>query len=289
MEERMKLALPDVTLCAVTSINHELTVRALEKCLAHCTFADAVLISSQPVAAPCRVEVVPPFGGERYAPFVCRNLARTTASPFNLLVQYDGYILDPSAWSDQFLAYDYIGAPWPWHRAGRRVGNSGFCLRSKRLLDILADMPLPPAGTFVDDTFICHTMRDYLEKTCGIGIAPENLAGRFAYERQEPGGATFGFHGLFNFWRHADDAEMERMVDLLDEYYVTTRAFAEVLFRYHDTGKRDAAKKRVFHRWYARLHARMDEPQIRDHLLQYLKDPSFIDTLISGARGAKAA
>ncbi len=41
----MRLALPDVTLCAVTCINHELTVRSMLKCLEQCSFADVVLLT----------------------------------------------------------------------------------------------------------------------------------------------------------------------------------------------------------------------------------------------------
>ncbi|MDX2028189.1 MAG: DUF5672 family protein [Alphaproteobacteria bacterium] len=271
----MTLALPDVTLCAVTAINHELTVRAMKKCLEHCSFADVVLVSSQPVDAPFRVEVVPPFSGAEYAPFVCQKLAQYTPSAYNLLVQYDSYIIEPAAWDNHFLDYDYIGAKWPWHVEGRRVGNSGFCLRSKKLLDILATMTLPPLGTYVDDTYICHTMRDYLEKNYDIRIAPEDIADRFAYERHKPDHPTFGFHGMFNFWRHADDAEMEDMIDLLDDLYVTSRAYAEILFHHHNV-----CKFRIFHKGYRRLRAQVPPPHIKDHLLQFLKDTAFIDGLI---------
>lgn len=276
----MPLSLPDVTLCAVTSINHELTVRAMNKCLEHCSFADVVLISSQPVEAPFRVEIIPPFSGSYYSTFVCQNLAKYTTSAYNLLIQYDGYILEPSAWSDQFFDYDYIGAKWPWHIEGRRVGNSGFCLRSKKLLNILADMPLPPAGEFVDDTFICHTSRDFLENTHKIKIAPDEIADRFAYERHQPDRPTFGFHGLFNFWRHTGDAEMEEVLGLLDDHYVASRAFAEILFYYHH-----ARKFRVFCNGYYRLRTHLGKPHIKDHLLLFLKDSLFVDALISNGEG----
>lgn len=156
----MPLLLPNVTLCAVTSINHALTVRAMNKCLEHCSFADVVMISSEAVEAPFRVEIIPPFSGIEYAPFIFQNLESYTTSSHNLIVQYDGYIVDPAAWDDAFLDYDYIGAKWPWHIKNRRVGNSGFCLRSKKLLSIMAQMDLPPIGTYVDDTYICHTMRE---------------------------------------------------------------------------------------------------------------------------------
>jgi hypothetical protein len=271
----MPLSLPDVTLCAVTSINHDLTVHAMNKCLEHCSFADVIMISSQPVGAPFRVEVVPPFNGAGYAPFIFQNLAKYTSSAFNLLVQYDGYIIEPLAWNNRFLDYDYIGAKWPWHIEGRRVGNSGFCLRSKKLLNLMADMCLPPTGEFVDDKYICHTMRELLETKHHIKIAEDEVADLFAYERHVPDQPTFGFHGLFNFWRHTDDVDMEKMLRLLDNQYVPSRAFAEVLFRYYDS-----RKFRVFHSGYARLREHIGIARMKDHLLQYLKDGSFIDALI---------
>jgi len=279
----MRLALPDVTLCAVTCINHELTVRSMLKCLEQCSFADVVLLTDKAVDAPFRVEVIPTFEGHYYSPMVCRNLTHYTASSHNLLVQYDSYITEPAAWNDAFLDYDYIGAKWPWHPEGRRVGNSGFCLRSKKLLDMMAEMPLPPAGQFVDDTYFCHTIREPLEKVYGVKFAPEEVADQFSYERHRPDQPTFGFHGIFNFWRHTDDAEMAQLHTLLDDVYVPSRAFAEVLFYYHDTRKFP-----VFRSWYQRLRSKIEPTRLKDHLLQYLHNPEFIEGLIaSGEKLAK--
>jgi hypothetical protein len=272
----MTLSLPDVTLCAVTNINHELTVRAMKECLKHCSFADVVLISDRAVDAPFRVEIIPPFpDGAFYAPFVCHELGKYTPSAFNLLVQYDSHIVEPRAWSDAFLNYDYIGAKWPWHAENRRVGNSGFCLRSKKLLDVMAKIPLPPVGSFVDDEFIAHTIRGQLEKDHGIKIAPDAVADLFAYERHTPAQPTFGFHGMFNFWRHTDDAEMETIVDLMDELYVPSRAYVEVLFHYYTTRKFP-----VFCAWYRRLRNHYGLEKLRPHLLSFTDTPAVMDDLI---------
>ncbi len=280
----MKLSLPDVTLCAVTGVNYELTIRAMKTCMAQVEFADAVMITAQPVDAPFKVVVAPDFSGRDYAPFICRNLTRYTTTSHNLVVQYDGYITDPTAWSDRFLAYDYIGAAWPWHPEGRRVGNSGFCLRSKRLLDLMAEMPLPPTGEFVDDVFVCHTMRGALEKNFGIKFAPEEIADRFSYERKIPDRPSFGFHGMFNFWRHVDDSEMENLHAALDDMYVQSRAFAEVLFAYHDMRKFP-----VFRNWYKRLRTQYTLERVGDHLAQYLKNPAFIEGLVKCGEELNAA
>src|SRR6201981_3554208 len=58
-----------------------------------------------------------------------------------LLIQWDGHAVNGDAWTDEFLAYDYIGAPWPQHPEEYRVGNGGFSLRSKRLARCLAENP----------------------------------------------------------------------------------------------------------------------------------------------------
>ena len=56
-----------------------------------------------------------------------------------LIIQHDGFILNHKAWDNEFLNYDYIGAPVYW--MGNKlieVGNGGFSLRSKKLLKIIA-------------------------------------------------------------------------------------------------------------------------------------------------------
>ena len=75
-----------------------------------------------------------------YNLFVLRQLNRYADTSHVLSIQTDGYILNPENWNKDWLQYDYIRAPWvkqPWNK-NNRVGNSGFCLRSKRLLDATA-------------------------------------------------------------------------------------------------------------------------------------------------------
>ena len=49
--------------------------------------------------------------------FVTASLNSTQVINFNtynaMLIHSDGYVINPSAWRDDFLDYDYIGAPWP--------------------------------------------------------------------------------------------------------------------------------------------------------------------------------
>jgi hypothetical protein len=111
-------------------------------------------------------------------------------------VQWDGFVLDATQWAPQFLEYDYVGAPWPQFSDGRDVGNGGFSLRSRRLLEACRDPRFRAAHP--EDVAICRLNRDLLEREHGIRFADRSTAERFAFERTEPDGPTFGFHGVFN-------------------------------------------------------------------------------------------
>lgn len=50
-----------------------------------------------------------------------------------LTINWDGFIINPQSWTNEFLKYDYIGAPWPWFN--HKVGNGGFCLKSRKFLE----------------------------------------------------------------------------------------------------------------------------------------------------------
>jgi len=121
-------------------------------------------------------------------------------TPFVLVFQWDGFVLDPGAWTDAFLDYDYIGAPWEEASAppGRRVGNGGFSLRSRRLLEALQDPALAFDPRRPEDKVICRELRPALEARHGVRFAPVELAARFAFEHLPPPHPTFGFHGHAN-------------------------------------------------------------------------------------------
>jgi hypothetical protein len=112
-----------------------------------------------------------------------------------LVIQWDSFILDPKQWSDEFLNYDYIGAPWP-HHPNTPGGNGGFSLRSTKLWQILAQLPMQKKHP--EDQAICIFNRYRLESDFDILFAPIEVARQFAFERGKMQ-ATFGFHGLFNF------------------------------------------------------------------------------------------
>lgn len=173
------LILPNVTLAAVTDLDFEATEKALAK-------------SQEDIEFGAVKYLTPQLGSsDGYSRYVLYELTKHIDTPYCLLVQHDGYVTNPEAWTDEFLEYDYIGAPWPpaTHYTPRgvevRVGNGGFSLRSKRLLDAFNELRLPftdnGTGFFHEDGQICNYYRKTLEDY-GIKYAPVELAARFSTE-----------------------------------------------------------------------------------------------------------
>lgn len=139
-----------------------------------------------------------------YSRAILFELWKHINTKFALVCQGDGYILRPHLWTNEFLKYDYIGAPWPpkthYTKEGVevRVGNGGFSLRSKKLLRAFVDLNLPftdnGTGYFNEDGQICVYHRKALEDY-GIRFAPVELAARFSTELTVPETVeSFGGH-----------------------------------------------------------------------------------------------
>ena len=215
----MGMQLPEVTLCCVDTRDPALALWALQRCMAQIGFAEVLLFTSAArVPSPpqgVRVIDVQVESVEAYSQFMLRGLAAHVRTSHVLVAQWDGFVRDASRWQPGFLDQDYIGAPWPEPRAGRWVGNGGFSLRSRRLLQALLDPDV--VVSHPEDESICVVNRELLETRHGIRIAPLEVARRFSYERVEPAQPTFGFHGLFNFPREVPAAEVSRIVAALPD------------------------------------------------------------------------
>jgi hypothetical protein len=123
---------------------------------------------------------------------------------------------DVGNWDMDFLNYDYIGAPWGNCDESVAVGNGGFSLRSRKLMEVLVHLKLKCDPTLPDadaeDVVICKYHRqDILTKGCKF--APFALAQKFSTENSELTD-TFGFHGVFNFPKFCNQDEL---IDCADE------------------------------------------------------------------------
>jgi hypothetical protein len=247
-----QLLLPDhsvadfrnVTICAADSIHASLAARALEISMAQCHFADAILFTHEPIDTHARTVLIPKMQSKAdYSTFMIRDLPRYVNTPWVLIVQWDGYVIDASAWQDSFFEYDYIGARWPFHAGdGMDVGNGGFSLRSLRLIQALSDPKFPILPGVNEDDLICRVYRKALEADHGIRFATAPVADAFAYEYLAPDTPTFGFHSACNLWRHIDDVTMMNMIHSLEWRTFASSEMLQLMIHYSELRKFDCVR-----------------------------------------------
>ena len=192
-----RLKLDSVTLCAVSSSNVEATVRALEASMAQIEFAEVVLFTHvewEPETDIRTIAIDELTSSRGYSDFLLRRLADHITTEHCLIVQWDGHVIDAARWRVEFLDYDYIGASWPQFSDGREVGNGGFSLRSRRLMEACRHPDFK--AHHPEDIAICRTNASLLEGM-GLKFAPVALADAFSAERASDPAMSFGYHGVF--------------------------------------------------------------------------------------------
>lgn len=256
--------LNDFTLVCADTRSHDLALRALCLSMRACRFGRVIFFTDRVVeSAGIEFVRIPTLtSAEKYSQFMTKGLREHIATPFALVVQWDGYVIHPDSWQDSFRNYDYIGARWPWLPPGQDIGNGGFSLRSKRLLDALAD---PDIKDFtVEDIAIGQTYRPLLEDRYAIRFAPAAVADQFSFEVAPPPRPTFGFHALFNFWLTVSDSDLPEVLAQFSNAGAEAPQMRVLGVNYLVAGKRDEAA-RVFRRI---LDARAADPEIT-RLLRY--------------------
>lgn len=214
------LRLPDVALCCIDCTDRlPWSLRAMRQSLAQVHFGDAVLLTDRVgqvgeadlPASVRRVGIEPLRSVEAYSRFMLDGLLAhlRPAQSHVLVIQWDGHVLNAQAWSDEFLGFDYIGAPWPHLPAPHDVGNGGFSLRSRRLLELLREPQFPPEHP--EDVCIGVRYRPALEAR-GLRFADAALARRFSVEEGSLESRPFGFHGPFHLPEVLDTGTLCRFI-----------------------------------------------------------------------------
>lgn len=190
--------LENVTLVAIDCKEPGAAAGALIMSLAQISPKAALLLTDVSVSIPgVKTCLISPIKSKReYSRFVMKDLWKFIETDYVLIVQADGYVLNGDAWEEEFFQYDYIGASWIYDH-DRCVGNGGFSLRSRKLIEILGRDPMIDV-LHPEDQSICILYKFYLEEHYGIQFAPEEVADRFAFETKTPATKTFGFHGWFH-------------------------------------------------------------------------------------------
>ena len=209
-----KIKLPNVTLTAVTSINISKTVKALQYSMRSIEFGQVVLIShKKPLFLPKGISfkyVEKIDNIDKFNYLMVYDIHKYIDTEYMMLIHYDGFVVNPQNWNDEFLKYDYIGAPWQDPGPNKpgvlcdadgtvyRVGNS-VSLRSKRFMKLPSEIGLEwkaYGGWYNEDGFLCIHSRKTLERY-GCKYAPVELAAQYSRELPVPEGdgiEPFCFH-----------------------------------------------------------------------------------------------
>jgi hypothetical protein len=216
------LKLPDVTILALGSTQIKENLMALQISTKKIQFGAVKFIShEEPKKIPEGItyEKFNDFGNISYKEFsyyCIYKLIEHVDTKYMLMIHPDGFVINPDLWSDDFLEWDYIGAVWPFRNDAfidpfgnhQRVGNGGFTLRSRKVLEVpqIEDIPFEVnegtfykhmnAGAYNEDGNICVHNR-HLFKKHGVKFAPIDVAVRFSQELPVPeatGIKPFGFH-----------------------------------------------------------------------------------------------
>jgi Protein of unknown function (DUF5672) len=221
-----RLPLAQVTLCAVDTRTPALAAQALVRSMAHCDFGRVVLFTHDwlptvvlPGVEIVQIETLP--SGADHSRFVLRQLPQHVQTSHVLITQWDGFVLNPAAWSDEFLVYDYIGAPWPDQPEPTAVGQGGFSLRSRRFLRAGTDLRIEQEHP--DDAVMCRLYRGFLEDVHGIRFAPPLLARRFACDDEGSADTAFGFLGASHLPRVLDAPALQDVLERLPDAFFATQ------------------------------------------------------------------
>jgi hypothetical protein len=220
--------LKDLSLVIVDTLNHDLASHAIRETVKRTGITDVVVFSDKKLYDNARHIQVPPMTGiEDYSHFMLKGLVPYINTDHFLVIQYDGYVANENEWTDEFLEYDYIGAPWSgmWGKEFD-VGNGGFSLRSKKLINALQDDDIQfdlnmQYGTH-EDVIICVIYRKMLEEKYGIKFGTRQLAEKFSIEIGYKNPPPFGFHSSWQIPLVFDRAALMHYIDKLDVKSMTS-------------------------------------------------------------------
>ena len=174
---------------------------AVKQCIDKVDFGEVIFQSAyKSDIAGVGYKKIKPMVIVEYSRMVSGKLTEHINTQYALVIQHDGFILNASNWNPDFLKYDYIGAPWlveATQRPESRVGNGGFSLRSKKLLDV-CDKHY--GGTWDNEDWQICVMKRPMFETHGVVFAPLDIATWFSIESHIPEfdndiKKRFGFHG----------------------------------------------------------------------------------------------
>jgi glycosyltransferase involved in cell wall biosynthesis len=210
------LELKNVTIVAVAGVRAQETLKAIKYSCRNIKFARALLITPEDIVDD-EIEIVKcePLNYEEYNHYIVYKLHEHINTEYALIIQDDGFVVNPDKWDNSFLDFDYIGAPWPLPQDDysfkdasgivQRVGNGGFTLRTKKLLSLASELNLEWKSYHnlynEDGFFCCHNRHIYEQHGCKF--ADIYTAAKFSHEtptQETQHIIPFGFHGKNHYY-----------------------------------------------------------------------------------------
>ena len=208
-----------LTIVSVSDIKIKRTINALIKSSINLKPSKTILFSSKAITLNKKesgiidlVRIKKISSIQDYSSFIIYSLYKYIKTSHILIVQWDGFIINPEKWDPNFLKYDYIGAPFIPRENDKNycrdlnggfytIGNGGFSLRSKKLLEAPTKFKLKDNREFTnfnEDGFFSVFHRKFLESK-GLIWAPFDIAKKFSIESplstNELRDLPLGFHG----------------------------------------------------------------------------------------------
>jgi hypothetical protein len=226
----------DITLVIVDTASNRLAEFSVMQTLKTIKCKDIISFSDRVVVGGAKfIPIKKEINLYDYSEIVLKQLWPFIQTEHVLIVQWDGMAVNADMWSDEFLKYDYIGSIWPWPQQGINMGNGGFSLRSRRLIDACRDTEVKLGGLAGqnEDIAICVEHRKLLQDKYNIQYAPAEVARQFAVENEWLGNKTFGFHGMWNAPRFLPEADIKYIINNMPDRFwkdaSKVNAFAAVL------------------------------------------------------------
>lgn len=211
------LNLPNIILICVDTVTPNKALIALENSCKDIQFGRVMLLHSKDFELPecpialqhiLEVEEIDSFDSvDNWSKFIFYNIHEyvkdnefVNPTTHILLIHPDGYVINSNSWRDEFLSYDFCGAPFypgifkDSKGDDIRVGNS-VSIRSKKLLELPSKLGLEWNNSN-EDTAICVDYRDQFLAE-GITYAPLEVAKYFSKENNIP--EQIGIENTFCF------------------------------------------------------------------------------------------
>lgn len=224
-----------LSISCIDTLNYEKSLHAIKRTietLKQKTYVDRVYwysdreIGSNVLGVPVTHYEIPSMSGQLdYSYVTLKIVPQVCTQDYDIIVQWDGYAVNPEAWTDEFFKYDYIGATWD----DGTVGNGGFSWRSSNLYNAMSEVDIKHSynqfpeelvdrpmhhgedknGRFVpEDVVLCRLYKEQFESEFEIKYAPTEVADRFSIENHsyispwtgKPNtwvGKSLGFHGKY--------------------------------------------------------------------------------------------